>query len=184
MPLDDMELADRPYGHLAVVFAGMGQPNRARQLLVEAERELDEGLMRQAAGGLYRAAGYIALAEDRANDAVTEFRLSDAELGCEICPLHGLGTAYRQVGVPDSAIAVFERFVNTPYASRLIWDTVWLPSVYVQLGELYEERGDQDFAIYYYNEFVELWKDADPELQPRVEEVRQRLARMAGEPRR
>jgi len=183
-PLGDVEPVERPYGNLAVVYAGLGQPNRARQLLAEAERELDEGLLQQAASVHYRAAGYIALAEGRANDAVTEFRLSDAELGCEICPLHGLGTAYRLAGQPDSAIAVFERFVNTPYAARVIWDAVWLASVYIHLGELYEQRGDQDFSIHYYNEFVELWKDADPELQLRVQDVRQRIARMAGEPRR
>jgi tetratricopeptide (TPR) repeat protein len=183
-PLHNLELAERPYGGLAVAFAGVGRTDRARQLLAEAERELDEGLLRQAAGGLHRGAGYVALAEGRANDAVTEFRLSDAELGCEICALHGLGTAYRLAGEPDSAIAVFERFVNTPYASRVIWDAVWLANVYIHLGELYEERGDQDSAINYYNEFVELWKDADPELQPRVQDVRQRIARMAGEPQR
>ena len=180
-PLEDLEPAERPYGFLAVAYATFGQPNRARQLLAEAEQELDEGLLRQAAGDLHRAAGYIALAEGRATDAVTEFRLSDAELGCEICPLQGLGTAYRLAGESDSAIAVFERFVNTPYAPRVIWDAVWLASVYVNLGELYEERGDRENAIHYYNEFVELWKHADPELQPRVRDVRSRIARLIGE---
>jgi len=31
----------------------------------------------------------------------------------------------------------------------------------------------------YYAKFVELWKDADPDLQPRVTEVRKRLARLS-----
>ena len=136
------------------------------------------------AAELHRGAGSLALAEGRADDAVAEFRLSDAQLGCEICPLHGMGTAYRRAGRPDSAIAVFERFVNTPFASRLIWDAIWLPSVYVQLGELYEERGDRDNAVHYYNEFAELWRDAEPELQLRVEDVRSRIARLVGEPSR
>ena len=183
-PLKDVAPAERSYGSLATVYAGAGQTQRARELLAEAEQELDPGLRRMAAAELHRGAGYLALAEGRADDAVVEFRLSDAQLGCEICPLHGMGTAYRQAGQPDSAIAVFERFVNTPYASRLLYDAIWLPSVYVHLGELYEARGDQDFAIHYYNEFVELWKDAEPELQPRVAEVRSRIARLVGEPSR
>jgi tetratricopeptide (TPR) repeat protein len=137
-----------------------------------------------AAAELHRGAGYLALAEGRAVDAVAEFRLSDAQLGCEICSLHGMGIAYRQAGQPDSAIAVFERFVNTPFASRLLYDAIWLPSVYVQLGELYEARGDRDNAVHYYNEFAELWKDADPELRPRVADVRSRIARLVGEPQR
>jgi len=38
-------------------------------------------------------------------------------------------------------------------------------------------------AIDYYNRFVELWKDADPELQPLVRDVKARLARLVGEKR-
>jgi hypothetical protein len=30
----------------------------------------------------------------------------------------------------------------------------------------------------YYQEFVNLWKDADPEFQPQVAEIKKRLARM------
>ena len=37
-------------------------------------------------------------------------------------------------------------------------------------------------AAAYYNEFVELWLDADPELQPQVEDVRRRIANLIGEP--
>jgi hypothetical protein len=40
-------------------------------------------------------------------------------------------------------------------------------------------RGDTTNAIDYYNEFVELWKDADPELQPQVEDVRGRIVSLA-----
>jgi len=50
-----------------------------------------------------------------------------------------------------------------------------------RLGELYETRGDRAEARKYYGRFVDLWKDADPELQPVVREVRARLARLAGE---
>jgi serine/threonine protein kinase len=37
-------------------------------------------------------------------------------------------------------------------------------------------------GVRYYERFVELWKDADPELQPAVREVRVRLAQLAQEP--
>ena len=54
---------------------------------------------------------------------------------------------------------------------------------YVRVGELYEQRGDRERAIDYYQRFVDLWLNADPELQPQVEEMRGRIARLAGEPR-
>ncbi len=47
---------------------------------------------------------------------------------------------------------------------------------YKRLGELYEERGERDEAVRYYSEFVELWKDADAELQPQVERVMNEFA--------
>ena len=46
------------------------------------------------------------------------------------------------------------------------------------LGELYESKGARENAAKYYEQFVELWKNADPELQPAVKEVRARLAKL------
>jgi hypothetical protein len=45
----------------------------------------------------------------------------------------------------------------------------------LSLARAYDERGDAAQAVAHYREFIELWKDADPELQPRVAEVRARL---------
>lgn len=50
-----------------------------------------------------------------------------------------------------------------------------------RLGELYEEAGDRDKAVEFYSQFVELWTDADAELQPLVEDVRGRIARLMEE---
>jgi hypothetical protein len=46
---------------------------------------------------------------------------------------------------------------------------------------MYEARGNPERALEYYGRFVTLWKDADPELQPAVREVRNRMATLAGE---
>jgi hypothetical protein len=37
-----------------------------------------------------------------------------------------------------------------------------------RLGELYEAKGQRDKALQHYRSFLALWKDADPELQPKV----------------
>jgi tetratricopeptide (TPR) repeat protein len=117
----------------------------------------------------------------RFTDAVTEFKLMDAELGCTFCPLHGMGTAYRLANEPDSAIAVFERYLTAPRSGGVVSDAVWRPSVLVQLGELYEERGDPERAADCYDRLVQLWHDADPELKPQVEAARAAAARLRGE---
>jgi hypothetical protein len=56
-----------------------------------------------------------------------------------------------------------------------------LGPTYKRLGELYETVGDRAKALQYYGEFVNLWQDADPVLQPQVKEVRGRMAALAGE---
>jgi hypothetical protein len=47
-----------------------------------------------------------------------------------------------------------------------------------RLGEMYEAKGAVDEALTHYGAFVELWKNADAELQPRVRDVRGRIERL------
>jgi tetratricopeptide (TPR) repeat protein len=76
---------------------------------------------------------------------------------------------------------VLERYVTTPDDDRLFEDPLELPGVYLRLGEAYEARGEREQAIDYYSRLVDLWQDADPELQTVVSDVRQRIARLVGE---
>jgi hypothetical protein len=62
-------------------------------------------------------------------------------------------------------------------------DPLYLAATYKRLGELYEAKGDAKNAATYYTKFVELWKTADAELQPKVAEVKKRLARLDTERR-
>jgi eukaryotic-like serine/threonine-protein kinase len=53
---------------------------------------------------------------------------------------------------------------------------VLLPAGLERTGMLSEELGDRDIAVDAYRGFVELWTNADPDLQPRVTRARERLA--------
>jgi tetratricopeptide (TPR) repeat protein len=57
-------------------------------------------------------------------------------------------------------------------------DADYLAGTYKRLGELWQQKGDRQKALGYYLKFVDLWKNADPDLQPRVAEVRRRIARL------
>jgi tetratricopeptide (TPR) repeat protein len=46
-------------------------------------------------------------------------------------------------------------------------------------GQIATQRGDTVAAIRGYRNFIDLWKDADPELQPRVATAREALARLS-----
>jgi tetratricopeptide (TPR) repeat protein len=102
---------------------------------------------------------------------------------CGTCGLFELASLLDRQGSTDSARVVFEALVNTPTTmGHVMADQYALAPSYKRLGELYEAKGDRKTAAEYYGRFVDLWKDADPELQPGVREVRQRLARLAQEP--
>ena len=44
---------------------------------------------------------------------------------------------------------------------------------------LEEARGDAEAARLRYKRFIELWEDADPELQPRVEAARRAISALS-----
>ena len=72
------------------------------------------------------------------------------------------------------------------YQSVGLWthSTVSLPFIapsHLGRAEIYERLGDNAQAVEHYTRFLDLWKDADPELQPTVRDVRQRLAKLVGE---
>jgi eukaryotic-like serine/threonine-protein kinase len=75
---------------------------------------------------------------------------------------------------------MYERYIATPHWLRLAppLDPSLLAGMHKRLGELYEGKGDRQKALDHYVKFVELWKNADPELQPKVGEVKRRLARL------
>ena len=176
-PLASMPAEDRPYLGLAWLYADAGRPDRARQVLAEYETAVPEGV-RRGQPFRYGAAAQIAFAEGRIQDAIRDYRRWYDEDGCAVCGLFLLARAYERAGERDSALAVYERAVTTPGYFRAFEEEATLGPTYRRLGELYEERGDTVRARDYYNRFVDLWKDADAELQPRVREVRARLAQL------
>ena len=86
--------------------------------------------------------------------------------------------AYDAAGMPDSALNFYEEYVDATALYRNQTDNVELFRVLRRLGELHDQRGNTERAIEYYNRFVELWENAEPALQPQVEEIRTRLAEL------
>ena len=128
---------------------------------------------------MHSARGYIALAEGQPIEALLEFRAFRELLpACRICVLVEVGMAYDAAGMADSAVLVYEQYLELDDLNRSQQDNVNLFQVLRRLGELYDQQGNTERAIDYYNRFVELWENAEPALQPQVEEIRSRLAEL------
>lgn len=184
-PLATLPPVNRPYVPLSRSYARAGRLGEATRLLAEYERTIPEG-MRRSDGERHGAEGDLLLARGRIAGAIARYKAWYDEGTCTNCAfgmggLFEIATAYDQAHMPDSALTYYERLVTTPSIWRLWGDALTLAPTYKRLGELYEQRPDGAKAREYYGRFVDLWKDADAELQPVVRDVRGRIARLAGE---
>ena len=87
--------------------------------------------------------------------------------------------ALQQLGEFDDALLWFEYGLGPVLNAGLT--AVLLAPSHFHRGEIHEEQGNIDQAIWHYDAFAELWKDADPELQVKVREVLQHVAKLRGE---
>ncbi len=160
---------------VATAYALAGDPAKAKALVATYEQRANVNTKRYDKQELELTHGWIAVAERRYMDAITAFR--EADVGaCTICALAPLALAYDLAGRADSAITLYERYLSTNYYYRDVQDQRYLAATYKRLGELYDAKQDAPKAREYYERFVDLWKNADPELQPKVQQVRRRLA--------
>jgi tetratricopeptide (TPR) repeat protein/tRNA A-37 threonylcarbamoyl transferase component Bud32 len=177
----------RRYQLFVPALAAAGRPSQARRILEELRSAFSEGERGQFGPLLSALEGEVLLAEGRPLEAAASYREAARASGCDGCLLARVGRAYDQAGEVDSALAYYRRYVETPPAHwgppgiPTLEDERWLAPSYRRLGELHEQRGDRDQALDYYGRFVELWNVVDGELEPMVEDVKQRMARLAVE---
>ena len=178
----NLPIERRPYFQLALYYSWAGRPEKARALLAQYDGDVHEPQLRRALEPSRRATmAEILLAEKKPLEAVREFLASDSlpdgpASDCADCLDDNLGRAYDIANLPDSAIAHFERYLAEPYAHGLGSHAFSLAGIHKRLGEIYEGKGDLARAESHFTAFVNLWKTADPELQPKVAEVTKRLA--------
>ena len=178
-------ITDRPYLAAAGALARLGNATAARAMLDRYRADVsDTALRRDEAAAMHAVLGEVALAERNASQAVAEFRRSDTTYDgkpvdeCAPCVSFQLGRAFDVANQPDSTIAAFERYLATPYWDKItpMLDPVRVPAIHERLGQIYEAKGNTAKAADHYRAFIDLWKNADAELRPRVAEARRRLA--------
>jgi len=124
---------------------------------------------------------WVALAEGEPDQALA--LVSAAKIGC----YHYLfdprwfslvrGRAHEAAARPDSAVVDYDAYVGAvEFLDSDARPWIFLFDTLERLGRLNEQLGHDAEAAMYYERAAELWKDADPELQPRVQRLRERAA--------
>lgn len=184
LPIEKMPVADRPYTNVGLAYALAGRLDRARAMMAEAQRQVAPRFPLSR----LRHDGYlarVALAAGQGREALRLLR--DSRASCGNCmrypywispnPHAALARAHDLEGNADSALFHYEKYVERSRATT--FDTeVYLAQSYLRIGELAAAKGNDAKAAAAYERFIDLWKDADAELQPKVRDVRFRLAKL------
>ncbi|MFI5245275.1 MAG: hypothetical protein ACHQQR_08635, partial [Gemmatimonadales bacterium] len=187
-PFREKPAVDRPYFIATEALAVTNNAAKARAMLTRYRAEItDTSLLRAQGADEHVAAGYVALAEGKPQEAIAEFRRGDVGYDgkpaneCAPCLPINLARAFDAAGQKDSAVVMYERYLTTPSWFKLSpeLDPASRPGTHERLGQLYESLGNAAKAAENYRAFIELWKNADAELQPRVAEARRRLAKLS-----
>ncbi len=165
-------------GMFANGFALAGDRAEARRLLATMDSLVESsGIQPSGIGEHVRAV--IALEEGNPEEAIERLgRARAAQYGL----LHNysrllLADAYAALGRLNEAAAHYDS-VSSTY--RLNFDDIWLygvlrPVAHERAGATFMALGDTTAALRHLGAFVELWRDADAELQPRVDAAQQTI---------
>lgn len=125
------------------------------------------------------AAGWIAFVQARYDSAASNFEAS-TDVSPSLWGSYPLGLSYLALGRLSEAVDAFES-VRHRYDYFWAVDPISAVTIHYHTGIAYERSGWNDRAIECYQEFLDIWKDADPGA-PYVDDARARLAHLRQTP--
>jgi len=146
----------------------------AEEVANALRKDIDEKIEWEMSGYWY-AAGCIELARGEYEAARVSFEKADKNSQDLRVP-YMLGEACLKSGRLGDAAGNFE-WILSSYSWRRAFEAIWVVKAHYKLGLSYERSGWNNKAIEQYEEFLELWKDADPGI-PEIEDARQRSAQL------
>ena len=182
-PTDKMNPLDPNYLWMASSAAWSGRTPLAKELVARwnAARPKDVPVDSTTVDWVL---GDIALSEGHYADAARlQGKVGDLIPGIENMYPHR-AHPHDLLGHGDSAIVLYQTFLGrvTDLDFRLVWlEPAHLSETYEALGRNFENRGQADSAAKYYQSLLDLWKNAEPSLNPKRNAVREALARVSGE---
>jgi tetratricopeptide (TPR) repeat protein/tRNA A-37 threonylcarbamoyl transferase component Bud32 len=173
---DDKISGGGTYVHL---LAANGNFEKAEEAAKTLKKDIEENDQTQMHSYWY-ALGAIEFAKGNFQAAAKHFeKLAEEEgwvKGSYFQERTMLGRTYLESGRLDEAVSEFEELLSSYSSGRLYW-AIWSVKAYYYLGLAYEKSGWNKRAIEKYEEFLDIWKDADPGI-PEVEDAKERLKKL------
>jgi eukaryotic-like serine/threonine-protein kinase len=175
--LDDVPPPDRQHAFQATILGMAGRVDEMEAVLRRLDADVPPELRSVNQHHNESARAFVHLHRADPEEAIVALRLVRVSHPCRYCFALSMGWAQQARGRLEEAAEEWEAALagkdvfeepGVQLANRL-WIMQRLPSVY-------EALGDSANAVRHYQHLVALWEDADPELRPRVEHARHRIA--------
>jgi tetratricopeptide (TPR) repeat protein len=166
---------DRPYIAAVRVYGTIGQPERARELAAEWAREVPDEFQPASARGIANSLGEVELRAGRAREALVLFRRAETP-SCPQCFSPEYARTWDALGNADSALHWYTVYLESKSQRQAANDALFLAASFRRAAELHEARGESAKAIERYTGLLDLWRNADPSLQPVLLDVQQRIS--------
>ena len=173
----------RALAAVASAYAHAGRSVQARRVLAQMDSVVGAQGLRTGIGDEARAV--VAQREGRLEDVSRHLaRAREANFGTlTLMGEFALADASAALGRHQEAAAAYDRVLHwvpgRDYQTFYI-GPMW-PMAHERLGAVYEALGDTVAAIRHLRAFTDLWREADPELAPRVEAARRAMWRLGAE---
>lgn len=165
----------------ALVFARAGDPAKARALADELIKQYPLNTIAQSYW-LPTIQAQLALSAKDAPDAIAQLRnaasfeygltVNNANSSC-LYSAYLRGEAYL-MSAQNDAIIEFQKITDHP---GIVWNCATGALAHLELGRAYARAGDKAKAKGAYQDFLALWKDADPDL-PVLKEAKNEFANL------
>ncbi|MCK4776174.1 MAG: tetratricopeptide repeat protein, partial [Candidatus Krumholzibacteria bacterium] len=159
------------FGDLYIYFlVRNGELSRATQVADAMNKDTGDGTW-----AYWIRKGYIEQGSGNMDAACTSFEKAADLWGKALFIRYDLALAYLKAGRLADAVDEFERLLERFDSNRAINNGERAVKAYYHLGVAYEQSGWNGKAIEQYEQFLDIWKDADPGIEE-VEDAKRRLA--------
>jgi tetratricopeptide (TPR) repeat protein len=167
-------------------YARLGRVREAKEQLDYLESSIGDLLASSGIGrsnrsdqaDFYMLKGEVEVAEKRYEEAVDSFQTA-ASLGRDWVE-ETLGYAFWKSGDLNKAAGKYEEYLKSYQVLGNETLERWILAHY-ELAKVFEQKGQPEEATKYYERFLEIWKDGDPDL-PVLIDAKKRLAKLKSVP--